>query len=71
MTNPGKEHWKVVHWMFKYLCGFTDVCLHFGIARDGAVGYVDSDFASDLDKRSLIRYVFTIGSCAISWKATL
>ncbi|RVW67369.1 hypothetical protein CK203_066320 [Vitis vinifera] len=23
-------------------------------ARDGAVGYVDSDFASDLDKRSLI-----------------
>ena len=51
MTNPGKEHWKVVHWMFRYLCGFTDVCLHFGRTRDGVVGYVNSDFAGDLDKR--------------------
>ena len=58
--------------MFKYLCGFTDVCLHFRRTRDGVVRYVDSDFVGDFDKRrSLIRYVFTIGGCAISWKATL
>ncbi|KAG8477716.1 hypothetical protein CXB51_027660 [Gossypium anomalum] len=35
-------------------------------------GYVDADFAGDLDRRrSLTGYVFTIGGCAISWKATL
>ena len=33
---------------------------------------MDSDFATDLDKRrSLTGYVFTIGGCAVSWRATL
>ncbi|KAG8472509.1 hypothetical protein CXB51_035268 [Gossypium anomalum] len=44
----------------------------FGRTRDGVIGYVDANFAGDLDRRrSLTGYVFTIGSCAISWKATL
>ncbi|KAG8481222.1 hypothetical protein CXB51_025972 [Gossypium anomalum] len=44
----------------------------FGRTRDGDIGYVDTDFAGDLDRRkSLTGYVFTIGGCAISWKATL
>ncbi|KAG8472774.1 hypothetical protein CXB51_034669 [Gossypium anomalum] len=44
----------------------------FGRTRDGVIGYVDADFAGDLDRRrSLTGYVFTIGDCAISWKATL
>ena len=72
MENPGIEHWKTVQWKFKYLCGSTDVCLHFGRTKDRVVGYVDSDFVGDLDKRrSLTGYVFIIGCCAISWKATL
>ena len=38
----------------------------------GLIGYVDSDYAADLDRRrSLTGYVFTVGSCAVSWKATL
>ncbi|KAG8498115.1 hypothetical protein CXB51_006865 [Gossypium anomalum] len=50
----------------------TDVCLQFGRIRDGVIGYVDADFAGDLDRiRSLTGYAFTIGGCAISWKATL
>ena len=34
---------------------------------------MDSDFSScDLDKRrSLTGYVFTVGGCAMSWRATL
>lgn len=33
---------------------------------------MDSDYAADLDKRrSLKGYVFTVGGCAVSWKATL
>ena len=33
---------------------------------------MNSDFAADLDKRrSLTCYVFTLGGCAMSWRATL
>ena len=72
MANPGKEHWKAVQWIFRYLRGTSSACLQFGRSRDGLVGYVDSDFAGDLDRRrSLTGYVFTIGGCAVSWKASL
>src|SRR4051812_18577006 len=73
MANPGKEHWKVVQWIFRYLRGTSGAYLKFGRTNEGFVGYVDSDFASsDLDKRrSLTGYVFTIGGCAVSWRATL
>ncbi|KAG8474731.1 hypothetical protein CXB51_031459 [Gossypium anomalum] len=72
MVNPSKEHWKAVQWILRYLRGTTDVYLQFGRTRDGVIGYVDADFAGDLDRRrSLTGYVFTIGGCAISWKATL
>ena len=72
MEKPGKEHWKVVQWIMRYLHGSNRVCLKFGRTRDGVTGYVDSDHARDLDKRrSLTRYVFIIGGYAISWKATL
>ena len=56
----------------RYLRGTTNVCLQFGRTRDEVIGHVDVDFAGDLDRRrSLTGYVFTIGGCAISWKATL
>jgi ATP-binding cassette subfamily B (MDR/TAP) protein 1 len=67
MANPSKEHWRVVQWIFRYLRGTSNACLQFGKSRDGLVGYVDSDYASDLDKRrSLTGYVFTISGFAIS-----
>uniref|UniRef100_A0ACD5WKD8 Uncharacterized protein n=1 Tax=Avena sativa TaxID=4498 RepID=A0ACD5WKD8_AVESA len=72
MANPGKEHWKAVQWVFRYLLGTSNACLKFGMTDEGLVGYVDSDFAADLDKRrSLTGYVFNVGGCAVSWKATL
>lgn len=38
----------------------------------GVVGYVDSDFAGDRDKRrSLSGYVFTLYGNVVSWKASL
>ena len=30
MSNPGKEHWKTVQWIFRYLRGTADSCLKFG-----------------------------------------
>jgi hypothetical protein len=72
MANPDKENWKVVQWIFSYLCGTSKACLNFGRTGKGLIGYMDSDFAVDLDKRmSLTGYVFTVGDCALSWRETL
>jgi hypothetical protein len=72
MANPGKEHWNAVQWIFRYLRGISNACLRLGKCTRGLVGYVDSDYAGDLDtRRSLKGYVFTIGGCAVSWKARL
>ena len=72
MANPGKEHWKSVQWIFRYIKGTADACLKFGKTDEGLVGYVDSDYPADLDKMmSLTGYVFTIGGCAVSWRAIL
>jgi hypothetical protein len=62
MANPGKEHWNAVKWIFRYLWGTSNAYLQFGSPREGLVGYVDLDFAADLDtRRSLTGHVFTIG----------
>jgi hypothetical protein len=74
MGRPGKAHWEAVKWILRYLKGTADVGLLYGVSNPGnqVVGYVDSDFAGDHDKRrSLTGYVFTLSGSAISWKATL
>lgn len=63
MANPGKEHWEALKWLLRYLKGTMDVSLKF--TKDGAQrqveGYVDSDYAGDLDKRmSTTGYVFIL-----------
>ena len=75
MANPGYEHWRAVQWIMRYLKGTLEVGLVYGgEGKNGhtLIGYVDADFAGDLDKRrSQIRYLFTLGGCIVSWKATL
>ena len=69
MSNPGKEQLEGSSVDFRYLRGTTDSCLKFGRTDQGLIGYVDSDYATDLDRRRSL--VFTVGSCAVSQKATL
>ena len=72
MDNPGKQHWKTVQWISRYLSGTSNTCLNFGKYGEGLVGYVDSDFATDLDKkRSLTGHVFMLRGCAMICRATL
>lgn len=74
MADPGKEHWQAVQWILKYLKGTVDVGLTFDKTQmsDSVVGFVDSDYAGDLDRRrSQTGYVFTLCGGAINWKATL
>lgn len=72
MACLGKAHWQAVKWILRYLRGTSNACLEFGRNANTLVGFIDSDYAGDLDKRRLLTgYVFCLGGCAISWKATL
>ena len=72
LEKPGKDHWKAVQWIFKFLQGTTNTCLPFGKYSRNIIGYVDFDFSGDLDKRqSLTGYLFTFGGTVISWKTSL
>ncbi|KAH9770981.1 hypothetical protein KPL71_012549 [Citrus sinensis] len=75
MANPGKEHWKTVIWILRYLNGTINYGLIYGtdgMKEVNVGGFVDSDYAGDLDKRrSLTGYLFRLSGCTISWKASL
>ncbi|KAF2305325.1 hypothetical protein GH714_003709 [Hevea brasiliensis] len=63
-----------VKWILRYLKDTTNIGMTFNRVNmsDLVVGYMDSDFAGDLDRqRSLTGYLFTLSGSAISWKATL
>ena len=57
-------------WILRYLQGTVDVGLVYDKGNDinsSVVGYFDSDYVGDLDKRkSLTGFVFTLSVCAIS-----
>jgi hypothetical protein len=74
MSNPGKPHWQAVKWILRYLKGTKQLGIMFERKQEVAcvAGYVDSDYAGDLDRRrSTTGYVFTCGGGPVSWKATL
>ncbi|PKI41932.1 hypothetical protein CRG98_037682 [Punica granatum] len=72
MSNPGKQHWEAVKWIFRYLRGTTERALCFEGKNMVLNGYVDVDLAGDLDKRkSTTEYVFTFSDTSISWASKL
>ncbi|RVW17179.1 Retrovirus-related Pol polyprotein from transposon TNT 1-94 [Vitis vinifera] len=72
MSRPGKQHWEAVKWILRYLKGSLDTCLCFTGASLKLQGYVDADFAGDIDSRkSTTGFVFTLGGTAISWTSNL
>lgn len=75
MSNPGKEHWSVVKRVFKYVRRTSSFGLLYKKIEgcvDKLMGYCDSDYCGDLDKRrSLAGYHFTLFGNVISWKASL
>ena len=74
MANPGREHWNGVKWLLRYVRGSLGVGLKFGVSKEGAsiIGYVDLDYAGDLDKRrSTTSYIFTLFGGPVNWKSQL
>ncbi|KAH9699234.1 Integrase catalytic domain-containing protein [Citrus sinensis] len=65
-------HWIAVKRILRYIRGTSDVALCYGGSEFTVRGYVDSDFAGDLDKRkSTTGYVFTLAGAAVSWVSKL
>ena len=72
MSRPRKQHWEAVKWILRYLKGLLDRCLCFTGASLKLQGYVDADFAGDINsKKSTTGFVFTLGGTAISWASNL
>jgi hypothetical protein len=73
MQATTKEHHTAAKHLLRYLKGTKDKGIKLG-GTDSLelIGYCDSDFASDVDKRrSTTGYVFMLGGGAVSWSSKL
>ena len=72
LSNPGRMHWDVVKWIFRYLTTDHDIMFSKQQSNSSIRGYVDADYAGDLDdRRSTTCYVFTLGGGPICWKSMI
>nr|GEW52879.1 Gag-Pol polyprotein [Tanacetum cinerariifolium] len=72
MAEPGTGHWEAVKRILRYVKGTSDVALCFGDSDLIVTGYVDSDYASDLDgSKSTTGYMFTLSGGTVSWVSKL
>ena len=72
MYNLGKEHWKAVQWILRYLRGTISHALCFGGSDTVLQGYVDAYIDGDKDsRRSTTGCVFTLGGTIVSWISKL
>ena len=73
--HPGKMHQQTVKQILRYLQGTADIGLIYDRSSNtgsDVAGYVDFDYAGDIDKRRyLTGHVFMLSGSAISWKVTL
>ena len=57
MHDLDRGHWETVKWILQYIKGTIDIDLIFKkdiASKQECIGYVDSNYAGDLDKRSSI-----------------
>nr|CAD1834520.1 unnamed protein product [Ananas comosus var. bracteatus] len=72
MANPGKVHWEAAKWVLRYLRGTSDYAIMYAKNSRPMQGYVDANFAGDLDKRrSTTGFVYEHGNGPISWMSKL
>ena len=75
MHDPRKSHQEAVKWVLRYIKGTIDVELAFekdSTGKKECIGYVDSDYAGDLDKCQFTTgYVFILSQAPMSWRSIL
>ena len=71
MAHPLVHHWNIMVRTLKYIKGTLDYKLHLGeVALDQSiVGYSDSDYACDADRKSTTGYCFFVYNGLVSWKS--
>ena len=70
MSNPKREYWPEVKWIFQYLKGTLSVVLHFDSSN--LEGYTGSNISADVDtSRSTSRYVMTYAGGDVSWQSSI
>jgi hypothetical protein len=72
LSNPGRQHWQAVKNIVRYIKGTINSGITYGkYTHDNTIyGYVDSDFARDVDSRkSISGYSFQLNGGSISWKS--
>ena len=71
MTNPTENHWLAGKRILRYLKGTIEFGIYYKKGESIIiVSYIDSDFAGDIDDRkSTSRFVFLLGSGAVSWSS--
>ncbi|XP_070002703.1 secreted RxLR effector protein 161-like [Nicotiana sylvestris] len=69
-SNPGRDHWKAVKRIFRYLKGTADYSLCYSGNDLYLRGYTDADWAGDRnDRKSTSSYAFLLNGGAMSWKS--
>ena len=69
LDRPGSMHVTAIKHVLRYLKGTKTYSLTFKPSDQKLTGYVDSDWANDVDdRRSTSGYVFNLGSASVSWK---
>jgi len=76
MSNPGKQHWKAVKCVLRYLRGTGRLGLAFQRLKTKKLkilqGYVDADYIGDhVQRKSTTDYVFIVAESFVIWKAKL
>ena len=72
LTNPGKQHWRAVKWILRYLKGTNHYCLCFGHDETVLEGFTDADMGGDMDTRkSTTGYLYTFAGATVSWVSRL
>ena len=69
METPMDSHWQIGKRILRYINGTRDYGILYSKSDDFIlVGYTESDFACSIDdKKNTSRYIFHLGSGAISW----
>jgi hypothetical protein len=69
MQKPHEIHWKETKRILHYVRGTIQLEIHYSLGGTPLlVGFIDSDWADDLDDRkSTAGYVFSFGSRLVTW----
>jgi hypothetical protein len=69
MSAPTTDHWRAAMGILRYLAGTRDLGIVSGNGGLIPEGYVDADYAGELDTTT--GYVFILAERAISWSSRL